>query len=383
MIHFTEDHQDIRDMVADFSDQELAPAAEALDEGQGFPSENLAKLAELGMLGVTVPEEFGGTGADSLTAVLLVEELARSCGSTAAVVAAHIFDATHAVKTLGSPEQKARWLPGLATGETLGTFAIAEESAESDAGALGTRANRAESGWSLDGGKRGVVNGQRAGFAAVVARTGEDSGSTRGLGLFAIEGGAAAAGVGVAAESCPLGMRGAGLADWRLDGAMVAADGLLGAEDGFPSIAPVLEASRLGIAAVALGLGRGAITYALGYASERKAFGRSIDRFGAIRSMVAEAATGLEGARLLVYRAATLLDQGSSVAREISMAKLAATRAAYAASKSAVQILGGNGYSREYPVERMFRDAECAEVLGGSDSLHRMLVARALIGESR
>ena len=383
MIRFTEDHQDVREMVADFSDGELAPAAESLDESQGFPSETIAKLAELGMLGVTIHEEHGGTGADALTAVLMIEELARNCASTAVVVSSHIFDATRALTVLGSDEQRARWLPSLATGETLGTFAIAEESAESDAGALATRATKGGDGWSLHGAKRGVVSGQHAGFAAIVARTSGEPGSTNGLGLFAVDGGQGASGLTATPSAAPLGVRGSGLADWSFEEAPLAADALLGSEDGFASIAPVLEASRLGVAATALGIGRGAITYALGYAGERKAFGRTIDRFGAIRSMVADAATGLEGARLLVYRAAQLLDEGKSVPRETSMAKLAACRAAYAATKSAVQILGGNGYSREYPVERMFRDAGALEILGGSDALHRMLVARALIGESR
>ena len=383
MIRLTEDHQDIREMVADFSDHELAPQAERLDEEQGYPTENLAKLGELGMLGVTVPEEHGGTGADALTAVLMIEELGRNCASTALVVSAHVFDATRALTMLGNDSQKGAWLPGLATGETIGTFAIAEQSAESDAGALGTRATKSGDGWSLTGEKTAVVSGQHAGFAAVVARTAGEPGSTAGLGLFAVAGGASATGVTVSPDIAPLGGRGTGLADWTFDGAALAGESLLGAEDGFRSIAPVLEASRLGIASVALGVGRGAITYALGYAAERKAFGRSIDRFGAIRSMVAEAATDLEAARLLVYRAAHLLDEGNSVPRETSMAKLAASRAAYRATKSAVQILGGNGYSREYPVERMYRDAGSLEIHGGSDALHRMLVARALIGESR
>ncbi len=383
MIRITEDHQDIQEMVADFSDHELAPLAEQLDEEQGFPTANLTKLAELGMLGVTAPEAYGGTGADSLTAVLMIEELARNCGSTALVVSAHVFDAIRALTVLGNDEQKAKWLPGLATGETIGTFAIAEASAESDAGALATRAVKAGDGWSLTGEKTAIVSGQHAGFAAVVARTTGEPGSTSDLGLFAVSGGASATGVTATPDEAPLGTRGTGLADWTFENAALDGNALLGTEDGFRSIAPVLEASRLGIAAVALGVGRGAITYALGYAAERKAFGRSIDRFGAIRSMVAEAATALEAARLLVYRAANLLDDGKSVPRETSMAKLAASRAAYTATKSAVQILGGNGYSREYPVERMFRDAGSLEIHGGSDALHRMLVARALIGESR
>ena len=383
MIRFTEEHQDIREMVADFSDGELAPAAEHLDESVGYPEENLAKLAELGMLGVTVPEAHGGTGSDALTAVLMVEELARNCASTALVVSTHIFDAIHSVAALGTPEQQAKWLPKLAEGSTIGTFAIAENSAESDAGALATRATRQGDGWSLEGSKESVVSGVRAGFAAVVARTSGEPGTTSGLGLFAIDGGVEASGLTSAPAEAPLGTRGTGLADWTFSNCALPADSLLGPEDGFTSITSVLEASRLGAAAVALGVGRGAITYALGYAAERKAFGRSIDRFGAIRSMVAEAATSLESARLLVYRAASLLGEGKSVPRETSMAKLAASRAAYQATKSAVQILGGNGYSREYPVERMFRDAGSLEIHGGNDALHRMLVARALIGESR
>ncbi len=383
MIRLTEEHHDIREMVANFSDHELAPGAEELDETEGYPTESLRKLAELGLLGVTVPEEHGGSGGDALTAVLVIEELARSCASTAMVVSTHLFDATCALVSLGTDAQKSQWLPGIASGETIGTLAIAEEGAESDAGAVRTRATRGADGWKLTGGKRHLISGRTAGFAAVVARTSGDPGSTCRLGLFAVPGGVSAPGVTAAPLESPLGGRGAGIADWTLDDARIPADALLGPEDGFRSIAQVLEAGRLGTAAVAIGVGRGAITYAVGYAGERRAFGRTIDRFGAVRSMIAEAATALESARLLVYRAATLLDGGKSVAMEVSMAKLAASRAAYTAAKSAVQILGGNGYSREYPVERMYRDAECLELLGGGDSLHRMLVSRALVGESR
>lgn len=379
MIRFEEEHRDIRDMVADFSDQELAPAAEHLDASEGYPDAALAKLAELGLLGVTAPDEYGGSGGDPLSAVLVVEELARNCASTALVVATHVFDATRALVSLGSDAQRSAWLPSLASGDVIGTLALAEERAESDAGAMRTRAERGP-GWVLTGNKRHIVSGRKAGFAAVIARTAGDAGTTSGLALFAVPGGAGAAGVTVEPIESPLGVRGAGLSHWNLARTPLPENSLLGAEDGFLAIAQVLETSRLGAAAVALGVGRGALTYALGYAGERRAFGHTIDRFGAVRSMIAEAATAIESARLLVYRAATLLGEGKSLAREASMAKLAASRAAYVASKNAVQILGGNGYSREYPVERMYRDAECLELLGGSDSLHRMLVARALTG---
>ena len=383
MIQLTSDHQDIREMVADFSDQELAPIAEQIDEEQAYPTETLKKLSELGMLGVTVPEEFGGTGADTLTAVLMVEELARNCGSTAMVVSSHVLDATRALSSLGNSSQQKEWLPKLASGASIGTFAIAESSAESDAGAMKSLASRSGDQWTLNGEKMAVISGQKAGFAAIVARTGEASAATSGLGLFILPDGASAAGVEVNAETGPLGMRGSGLADWTFNDVNLGGDAILGSEDNFHSISRVLEVMRLGAASVALGVGRGAITYALGYAGERRAFGRTIDRFGAVRSMFAEAATALEGARLMVYHTASLIDQGKSVAREASMAKLAASRAAYSATKSAVQILGGNGYSREYPVERMFRDAGSLELFAGNDALHRMLVARALIGESR
>jgi len=383
MIRFEEEHRDIRDMVADFSDQELAPIAEHLDESGDYPDAALAKLAELGLLGVTAPDEHGGSGGDPLSAVLVVEELARNCASTALVVATHIFDATRALVSLGTEEQKSTWLPALARGEVIGTLALAEERAESDAGAVRTKAERGPGGWLLSGAKKHVISGRKAGFAAVVARTAGDAGTTSGLALFAVPGGSGAAGVTVTPVESPLGGRGTALADWSFAKAPLPESALLGAEDGFKAIADVLVTSRLGAASVALGVGRGALTFALGYAGERRAFGRTIDRFGAVRSMIAEAATALESARLLVYRAAMLLAEGKSLAREASMAKLAASRAAYLATKNAVQVLGGNGYSREYPVERMYRDAESLELIGGSDSMHRMLVARALIGGSQ
>ncbi|HIA28431.1 MAG TPA: acyl-CoA dehydrogenase [Planctomycetes bacterium] len=379
MIRFEEEHHEIRDMVADFSDNELAPRATALDESGGSPRENLKKLAETGMLGVTVPEDLGGAGLDLLTAVLVVEELARGCASTAAVAQVHLFDATTSLLVQGSDEQKQRFLPSLASGDSLATVALVEPGAESDAGSIATTATPCDGGWKISGSKTFVIGAIESGLLLTVARTEKGSG-VAGLAFFAFDPGTS--GVVMRPRSGMLGLRGAAIADISLEGVILPEDAMLGGEGGHsPAIMRTLERSRIGAAAVAIGVARGAITEALGYASERRAFGRTIDRFGAVRGMIGDATVAIETARMMTYRAASLCDRGATIAREASFAKLSANRAAYLATKSSVQILGGNGFSREYPVERMFRDAQTLGIYSGSDDLHRMLIARSLIGE--
>ena len=377
MIRFEEHHQEIREMISDFSDEKIAPGAEHLDETQGLPKESIGEIAELEMLGLTIPEEHGGAGLDLLSACLVVEEISRNCGSTGAILATHLFEGTAAILRLADEAGRERWLPDMASGKTLATFALAEREAESDASAIDASAGAEGDGFVIHGRKTWIMGGMMAGLTTVIARRGEDN--LEDLGAFVIDPGV---------DGCErepmedlLGLRGAGFCNMNLNGVMMTADQhLKGSSAGWSAITKVIDTARLGAAAVSLGVARGAIAHALEYSSQRKAFGRSIDRFGAIRAMHAEAATAVEGARLLLWRAAGLIDAGKSAGREVSMANLAAKQASYKATRDAVQILGGNGYSREYPVERAYRDVQALVPFGGGEDLQKILVARSMTG---
>ena len=377
MIRFEEHHQEIREMISDFSDEKIAPGAEHLDETQGLPKESIGEIAELEMLGLTIPEEHGGAGLDLLSACLVVEEISRNCGSTGAILATHLFEGTAAILRLADDAGRERWLPDMASGKTLATFALAEREAESDASAIDASAGAEGDGFVIHGRKTWIMGGMMAGLTTVIARRGEDN--LEDLGAFVIDPGV---------DGCErepmedlLGLRGAGFCNMNLNGVMMSADQhLKGSSAGWSAITKVIDTARLGAAAVSLGVARGAIAHALEYSSQRKAFGRSIDRFGAIRAMHAEAATDVEGARLLLWRAAGLIDAGKSAGREVSMANLAAKQASYKATRDAVQILGGNGYSREYPVERAYRDVQALVPFGGGEDLQKILVARSMTG---
>ena len=377
MIRFEEHHQEIREMISDFSDEKIAPGAEHLDETQGLPKESIGEIAELEMLGLTIPEEHGGAGLDLLSACLVVEEISRNCGSTGAILATHLFEGTAAILRLADDAGRERWLPDMASGKNLATFALAEREAESDASAIAASAGAEGDGFVIHGRKTWIMGGMMAGLTTVIARRGEDN--LEDLGAFVIDPGV---------DGCErepmedlLGLRGAGFCNMNLNGVMMSADQhLKGSSAGWSAITKVIDTARLGAAAVSLGVARGAIAHALEYSSQRKAFGRSIDRFGAIRALHAEAATAVEGARLLLWRAAGLIDAGKSAGREVSMANLAAKQASYKATRDAVQILGGNGYSREYPVERAYRDVQALVPFGGGEDLQKILVARSMTG---
>ena len=377
MIRFEEHHQEVRELIADFADNEISPRAEQLDESQGLPTDSIAELAELGMMGLTIPEQYGGAGLDLLTACLVVEEVARCCASTAAVLSTHLFEGSAAILDLADETGHQRWLPGLASGETLATFALAEVEAESDASGITCAVGEETDGFSMHGRKTWLVAGALAGLVTVAARSGDEQ--LQDLGAYVVD---------PESDGCSrdpmkdlLGLRGAGLCDLQLDGVRLDAGArLVKADSGWSAISGVVDKSRLGSAAVAVGVARGAISQALGYSSQRIAFRRSIDRFGSIRAMLAESATAIEGARLMLWRAASLFDSGKPASREAAMANLAAKQAAYQTTRNAVQILGGNGYSREYPVERAYRDVQSSAPFGGGEDLQKILVSRSLTG---
>ncbi|MEE8141718.1 MAG: acyl-CoA dehydrogenase family protein [Planctomycetota bacterium] len=382
MIRWSEEHHQIQAMVAEFSSKELAPQAARIDELAEFPRESLNQLGALGLLGAPIPEQYGGSDGDTLMAIVILEELATGCSSTAMVAAVHMLQAALPILNCGTDSQRNRYLPELVSGETLGTFALAEPQAEADAGAIACRATRDGDSWILDGVKKYVINGTQAGLYVVVARTGEEAHGTEGLTLFLVPGGASAEGVQIVGTEEMLGIRGSNVAEVAFEKCRLDSNALLGGkEKSFPAITRILECGRIAVAAIALGIARSAHEFALQYSGERTAFDQVIHRFEAIRNMFADAATSIEAGRLLTYRAACCRDAGQPFTREASMAKLFACKAAYDTTKNAVQILGGNGFSREYPVERMFRDAQTLEAFEATGELHRMLIARSVIGE--
>lgn len=360
MITFSEDHGDIREMVADFSRNELAPRAESIDEHGEFPSELIEQVAELGLLGVAVPDEFGGGGGDLRMALLVVEELARGSATVAQIVWQHSWAASAIARHASGDVRSV--LGELATGEKLATVAHLEETS---AGLLSPFSTVA-SGGALKGRKPWVTSGAQAALRVVAAANPEGT-----AGLYLCEGDAGWASTPVDSF---LGLRGSGACDVTLDGAAAAL--LCEGADAERQFA----VGRLGGVVMALGAAYAAHEYSIQYASERTAFGRTIDRFQALQLKMAEARANLESSRLLTYRSAQLHDDGEPFGREASMARFLGASAAHLAAKESVQILGGNGYSREYPVERMYRDIQTLSVCDGSNDTHRLFLAEQMVG---
>ncbi len=366
MIEFTEEHRDIREMVADFSDNELAPRAESVDEEREFPAGTLSQIGELGLLGAALPEDVGGGGGDTRMGVLIWEELARGCGTTASLILNHSLVAD-ALARGGSDAGRER-VAALASGETLATL-LCGEPESSSATHVTTLAQADGDAFRLSGSKSNVFAARQSKLYVVVAV--DDSGTR---GLYAVDGGAEASGVEITRDEEMMGLRAAGVGEVSLDGASAFRVGDSAAVD------RVLALGRVGVASLMVGLARGATAYALQYASERHAFGRSIDRFEALQLKFAHSEGATEAARLLVYRAAHLVDANESFLKESYQARFVAGQAAYQATKEAIQVLGGNGYSREYPVERAYRDVNTLSVMEGGDDLHRLALARQLVG---
>jgi short/branched chain acyl-CoA dehydrogenase len=364
--------------VRDFAEAEVAPVAGELDRTKAFPYEIVAKMAELGWMGIPFPEEVGGAGGTSLQYAVAVEELTRVDSSVAITLCAHTSLGTQPIYLFGSPEQKAEWLPQLCAGEILGAFGLTEPEAGSDAGNTQTRATRENGSWVINGAKQFITNAGTdiSGVVCITARTGEDSGGPE-ISNFIVpqdspgyERGEAYRKMGWnASDTRPL-----SFSDCR-----VPAENLLGREgDGFRQFLRVLDIGRIGVAAMGVGLAQGALDQALAYAQERRAFGRPISKFQIIQAKLADLATEIEAARLLTYKAAWLKDEDKDFALTAAQAKLKTGRLAVRATEEAVQIHGGYGYIEEYPVCRFYRDAKILTIGEGTDEVQQMVIARAL-----
>lgn len=376
----SETHRAVRDVARDFAEKEVSSRARAWDEEERFPSEIVPLLAELGFWGIRIPEAYGGAGLDTLAYALIVEEIAKIDGSLALTVASHNGLATSHLAHFGSEALKQRYLPRLASGEMLGAWALTEPGSGSDASALRTRALWQEGEWRIDGSKIFVTQGSVGGLCVVLASSDPEAGS-RGVTAFAVE--TSTPGYRASRHLEKLGCRSSDTVELSLENLRVGDDHRIGERGaGFINALQVLDAGRVSIAAMALGLGEGALSEAIRYAKERSQFGKAIAEFQAIQWKIANARSELDAARLLTWKAACILDQGKRASREASMAKLWASEAASRACNQALQILGGYGYTREYPIERKLRDAKLCEIGEGTSEIQRLVIARSLLAAS-
>ncbi len=372
----TDEQRGIQALAREFADGEIAPNAAAWDREHRFPADVIARLGELGLMGVCVPEELGGAGADFVSYVLVLEELSRADAGVGVTVAVHTSAATLPIVAFGTDEQRARFVPPLARGEALGAFALTEPGSGSDAGSLRTTAVREGDGWRIAGSKQWCTNGSHASTFLVFARTDPATEGARGVTAFLLD----ADHIQVTREEEKLGLHSSSTADLRIEGALVDADRVLHEErKGFAVAMATLDGGRIGIAAQAVGIAQAALDTARAYALEREQFGHRIADFQAIQFALADMATEIAAARQLTLRAAWLKQTGQPHGAEGAMAKLFASRVAVQASQNAIQVLGGYGYTREFPAERYYRDAKITEIYEGTSEIQRIVIARDLL----
>ena len=368
----------VRDMVRELAQKEIAPRAAQVDKTEEFPAENIRKMAELGLLGLPYPEEYGGGGGDYVSYAIAVEEIARACGSTALIYAAHVSLGCGPIYYFATEGQKKKWLPRLCNGEGLGAFGLTEPEAGSDAGATRTTAVRDGDHYVLNGSKMWITSGAIADVVTCTAKTDLEAG-TRGISCFLVEKGTP--GFIPGKNEPKMGLKGSVTSALSFENCRVPAGNLLGKEgEGFKQMLIILDGGRISIGAMALGLAQAAFEEGVRYARERVQFGQPIANFQAIQWMIADMATEIDAARMMVYRAAAMKDAGLRFTKEAAMAKLYASEVAERAAFKALQIHGGYGYSREYPVERIYRDQRLCTIGEGTSEIQRLVIARQILG---
>ncbi|MBI5059739.1 acyl-CoA dehydrogenase [candidate division KSB1 bacterium] len=378
-MHLTEEQKMLREMVRDFAQNRIKPIAAEIDETERFPTEIVAEMAELGLMGIPYPERYGGAGMDYVSYTLAVEEIAKVCGSTALTLAAHISLGCGPIYTFGSEEQKQKYLPALCAGKTCGGFGLTEPQAGSDAGATQSHAEDLGDHYLLNGTKVYCTNGTYSDTFTISAVTDKSRG-TRGISCFILEKGFP--GFEVGKKEHKLGVRGSDTVMLHFSDVKVPKANLLGnVNEGFKQMLTTLDSGRISIAAMALGLAVGAYEQTLEYVKTRKAFGQRIADFQATQFKLADMYVQIQAARHLVYDSARRKDAGEDYVRESAMAKLFASEVANKVTLQAIQLHGGYGYVREYPVERMFRDAKLTEIGEGTSEIQRLVIARSLIGK--
>ena len=373
-----EDHRIIRDMARDFAANELAPRATRHDREERIDPDLFGMMGELGLFGLSVPEQYGGFDAGSLGLALVLEELNHACASSGVTISVHASLVCTPIVEFGSEEQKTQWLPKLATGEVIGAYSLTEAGAGSDAAALGSTAERDGDEWVLNGTKLFVTTGEQAGLVIGYFRTDPEAPKARGISAFLID--AKTPGYKVGKKEKKTGLRGSSTTELVFENCRVPADSLLGELDrGFPIAMDTLDGGRIGIAAQSLGIGRACLEASLSYAREREQFGKPIGRFQAVQWKLADMATRLDAARLLTHRAAWLRDQGEPCGMQAAQAKLAASTTANFCADECLQIHGGAGYTDDFHVERLFRDARITEIYEGATDIQRLVIARQLL----
>lgn len=377
--HLTDEHLLIKNMVREFAEKEVAPRAEEIDASDQFPADLFKRMGELGLLGIPFEEAYGGSHGDYISLLIALEEIARVSGTVAIILDAHTSLCCEPIHRFGTEEQKMKYLPGLLSGEKIGAFGLTEPGAGSDAGATRTRAVRDGDEWVLDGEKIYITNGSLADVLVVTAKTNPDQG-TRGISSFIVEKGTP--GFQPGRDEKKMGLKGSVTSQLFFENCRIPVANLLGKEnEGFKQFLVTLDAGRLAISAMAVGLAQGAFDRAVAYARERVQFGQPIARFQAIQWMAAEMATEIDAARLMVYRAAWMKQQGLRYTKEASMAKMFCTEVSERVCYKAIQIHGGAGYVRDYAVERMYRDQRLCAIGEGTNEIQRLVIARYIFGE--
>jgi len=375
--NLTEYQKMIRKTVRDFAENEIRPIAKEIDKTSEFPMENVKKMGKLGLMGMNISPEYGGPGADTISYAIAVEEVSRVCGSTGLTMAAHNSLCTAHMFLAGNEEQKKKYVVPLAKGEYIGSWALTEPGAGSDAGATETKAELKNGNWVLNGRKNFCTNGHVADVFIIMASTDRPKG-TRGISAFVID--KDTKGMELGKKEDKLGLRASVTSEIILEDCVLPKENLLGEKDkAFTDSLIILDGGRISIGAMALGIAQGCLDESVKFSKEREQFGQPIGNFQAIQWMLADMSTNIEGARLLVYQAAHLKDQGKGFKKEAAMCKYFASEVGMKAAVKAIQIHGGYGYTKDYDVERFFRDVKLTEIGEGTSEIQRLVIARELI----
>lgn len=364
-------------MIREFAEKEVKPLAAEVDELERFPVETVAKMAELGIMGIPIPTNYGGAGGSNLMYIMAVEELSRVCGTTGVIVSAHTSLCAAPILHFGTEEQKTKYLPQLASGKALGAFGLTEPNAGTDASGQQTFAVEDGDSYILNGTKIFITNAEYASVYVIIAMTDKSKG-TKGISAFIVE--ASTPGFSIGKKEKKMGIRGSATCELIFENCRVPKENLLGKiGEGFKVAMWTLDGGRIGIASQALGIAQGAMDETVKYTKERKQFGKSISQFQNTQFQLADMETKVEASRLLVYKAATLKDNGLPYSVPAAMAKLFAAETAMEVTTKAVQLHGGYGYTREYPIERMMRDAKITEIYEGTSEVQRMVISASLL----
>jgi len=374
--NLTEEQKLFQKIIREFCIKELKPLANKIDKEEYLPRDLYKKMGKMGLMGMTVPQKYGGAGIDRVSYMIALEEICRVCGSTGLTIEAHNSLGIGHIYERGTEEQRKKYLPKLTSGDTFAAWALSEPNAGSDAASLQTTAVFKDNQWVINGTKQFITSGDVADVVTVMAKTDKEK-EAKGISAFIVEKDTPGFNVGQLEDK--LGLRGSRTAELVFDNCRIPKENLLGEKDmGFIGAMNILDRGRTAIGAMSVGIARGALEDCIEYANQREQFGKKIGKFQAIQWMIADMATEIDAARLLVYRAAYLEDNNIKFSKEASMAKLFASEMAMRATRNAIQIFGGYGYTKDYPLERYFRDVKLCEIGEGTSQVQRMVIAKQL-----